>query len=32
MSAAVAYLERDFRVAWSYRTSFFMQHAASTIN
>jgi ABC-2 type transport system permease protein len=28
MSAAVAYLERDFRVAWSYRTSFFMQYLA----
>lgn len=26
MSAALAYLERDFRVAWSYRSSFFIQY------
>lgn len=28
MNALRAYLERDFRVAWSYRSSFFMQYLA----
>lgn len=32
MSAALAYLERDFRVAWSYRASFFIQYLLMPLN
>ena len=32
MSAALAYMERDFRVAWTYRSSFFIQYLLMPFN